>query len=214
MTFLKRFMLFFDFILPFPLFAAMFYLWYLRVGHNWFFASFVLVLPLVWGYVVPGIGTNILKMWRFEGRWKMGNYHIHHGFMYAGPLALILYCTFGAGPVSTLQAITIILCTAAAQGFFSSQHDVMAIKAGHLFIDNPPARAGKSAEEIVNYLSPFYFFLLGVTYAAACIYAYNKTFSHHWHTFEEFIILLAVGLTLMSVVPSVTSLIILYIKKK
>ncbi|MCP5049899.1 MAG: hypothetical protein GY940_22215, partial [bacterium] len=142
---LKRFMFFFDYILPFPLFFIMLYLWYIRVDHNFMYAAYVLGLPLVWGYIIPGIGTNVLKLWRFEGKWKIGGYYWHHGFMYAGPVAFIIYATFGEGPISTSQVVTIILCTASAQGLFSSQHDILAVKAGSLIIDNPPARAGKSA---------------------------------------------------------------------
>ncbi|UCH93604.1 MAG: hypothetical protein JSV88_25495 [Candidatus Aminicenantes bacterium] len=130
MNFLRKFVFFFDFILPFPLLVIMPYLWYIRVEHNLLFALYVLILPMLWGYIVPGIGTNVLKLWWFKGKWLVGNYYLHHGIMYAGPMALLLYVTFGEGPVSTTQAITIILCTAGMQGLLSSQHDILAIKAG------------------------------------------------------------------------------------
>jgi len=214
MNFSKKVVFFIDFILPFPLLVLMPYLWYIRVEHNLRFALYVLILPLLWGYIVPGIGTNVLKLWRFKGKWLIGNYYLHHGIMYAGPMALLLYVTFGIGPVSTVQSITIILCTASMQAFFSSQHDILAVKAGSLIIDNPPARARKSADEIVNYLNPLYFFLLGGSYAAGCIFAYNKIVVEQAHAAGEFILLLLVGLGLMGIVPSVPSLAILKIREK
>jgi hypothetical protein len=214
MNAVKRFIFFFDYILPFPLLGIMPYLWYIRVDRSLLFALYVIVLPMVWGYVIPGIGTNLLKMWWFKGRWMVGKYYWHHGIMYAGPMALLLYVTFGAGPVSAVQSITIILCTAGMQGLLSSQHDILAVKTGSLILDNPPARAGKSAEEIVNYLSPFYFFLLGGSYAAGCIFAYNKLVVEQAHTAGEFILLLLVGLGLMGLVPGIPSLVILKIREK
>lgn len=214
MNFLKRFMFFFDYVLPFPLFVLMFYLWYLRAGHNPLFACYVLVLPLLFGYIVPGVGTNILKLWRFTGKWMIGSYYWHHGFIYAGPLALILYITFGCGPVSTLQAVTIILCNGGMQGLLSFQHDTMAVKVGALIIDNPPAKQGKSAEEIVNYLNTLFFFLLGASYAGACIYAYGRMTQERVVTVGEFAWLLLVGLALIGIVPSVPTLLIFYHRKK
>jgi len=214
LNFTKKFLFFFDHILPFPLMFIMFYLWYRRFDGNGWMASFVLALPFVWGYVVPGIGTNLLKLWRFEGKGRIGNFYWHHGFMYAGPLALLLYTTFGDGPVSTTQIITIILCTGGMQGLLSSQHDIMAVKAGTLIIDNPPGRAGKSAEEIVNYMSPLYFFLLGSMYASGCIYAYGFFVTGKMQTAGGFSYLLLVGLTLMAVVPSVPYLLAIALHNK
>lgn len=214
MNFLKKFMFFVDYILPFPLLVIMLYLWYIRVDNNLLFAAYVLVLPLVWGYAVPGIGTNFLKLWRFKGKWLVGNFFLHHGFMFAGPMALLLYVTFGEGPVSTTQVITIILCTAGMQGLLSSQHDLLAVKAGCLIIDNPPARQGKSPEEIVNYLNPLYFFLLGGSYAAACVYAYHKIVTEQWQTAGEFFRLILVGLGIMSIIPSLPTYIILKIRTR
>jgi len=209
---MRKFMFFFDYILPFPLFGIMLYLWYIRVG-DLLFASYVLALPLLWGYIVPGIGTNVLKLWRFEGKWRVGNFYYHHGVMYAGPMALIMYITFGSGPVSMTRVVTVILCTAGMQGFLSGQHDVYAVKSGHLFIDNPPAREGKSPEEIVNYYNPKYFFLLGGMFGGSCVYAYQKIVIEQVHTGSWYCLLLVIGLGLMGVIPSVPFLVHMKIKR-
>jgi hypothetical protein len=208
MNFLKKFVFFFDYILPFPLLVIMPYLWYIRVNHNLLFAIYVLALPLLWGYIVPGVGTNVLKLWWFKGKWVVGNYYLHHGIMYAGPLSLLLYVTFGDGPVSTVQSITIILCTGGMQGLLSSQHDILAIKAGTMVMDNPPAREGKSPEEIVNYCSPLAFFLIGGSYGASCVFAYGKLVVEQVHTASMFCFLLLFGVIIMGLIPSIPYLLL------
>lgn len=214
MKFWKRFLFFFDFILPFPLFPLMLYLWYLRTDGNFLFALYVLLLPLLWGYIFPGVGTNLLHLWRFRGGFLIGRYYIHHGIMYAGPLALLLYATYGAGPGSLGQAITIVFTTAGVQGFFSCQHDIQAVRCGTLEIENRPAREGKSAEEIVNYFSPITFFLIGATYAISAILAHHLLVLTPNASVGEFMQAIFYGLLLMTGVPAIPWLALSSISKE
>ena len=66
------------------------------------FTAYVTLLAIAFGYVVPGIGTNVLKRWRFHGPLRMGNYYVHHGFIWAAnlsPALLIAFLgTLGAKP--------------------------------------------------------------------------------------------------------------------
>jgi len=73
-------------------FPILLWLWYQKEGTA--FAILVMGLPFVFGYVVPGIGTNVLKMWRFRDRWVIGNYFIHHGFIYASTMGLVMLLAF------------------------------------------------------------------------------------------------------------------------
>lgn len=83
-----------DFYLPFPLTALMFWLWWARTGSA-AFAAYTTAAGLIFGYLVPGIGTNLLGLWKFSGPWKLGSYYLHHGFLYAPYLSLVLYGCFG-----------------------------------------------------------------------------------------------------------------------
>jgi hypothetical protein len=85
----KRYILLIDFILPVPMTVFMLWAWYKRCG-SWWFAAYMLLLGCAFGYIIPGIGTNVLKLWRFHGPFKIGNYFIHHGLMYAPYLAFSL----------------------------------------------------------------------------------------------------------------------------
>jgi len=65
----------------------MYYIWRQRTGSA-LFSVYVLTLGVLFGYIFPGIGTNVLHLWKFNGPLRMKNYFLHHGFMYAPYLAL------------------------------------------------------------------------------------------------------------------------------
>ena len=62
----KAFLFWGNYIYPFIAFPLLTWLWYRETGP--YFATLVMGLPVVYGYVIPGIGTNILKKWHFRGR--------------------------------------------------------------------------------------------------------------------------------------------------
>ena len=187
-----------DFILPLPLTGLMIYLWFIRT-HNWPFSLFVIILPLLFGYIVPGIGTNILKLWTFKWRFmKMGNYFIHHGFMYAPYLSLSLYITFGYWEhLSIYQALTITIPNAFLQCFLTTWHDYWAVKSGMIEINNRPFREGKSAAEIILDYGPIGYALFGFTFAITCLFAYHYFITLAFYSITLFILLLGFGLFIM-----------------
>jgi hypothetical protein len=162
-----------DFYLPLPLTALMFWLWWARTGSA-AFAAYTIAAGLVFGYLVPGIGTNLLGLWRFSGPWKLGAYYPHHGFLYAPYLSLVLYGCFGVWDTLTVgQAVTSILCMGFAQGLVSSLHDISGIKAGMIRIFNSKSASGSSPEEIVMECGPLGFGLFGAVYALFGVLAYR-----------------------------------------
>jgi hypothetical protein len=187
-----------DFILPLPLTALMLFLWYIRTN-NWLFSLYVLMLPLLFGYIIPGIGTNILKLWAFKWKFmRIGDYFIHHGFMYAPYFALSLYLTFGnAGAISLVQAATIVISNSFLQCFLTTLHDYMGVKSGMIEINNRPFREGKSAAEIILDYGPIGYALFGCTYAISCLAAYQYLFKSLSFPFLTFLLLIILGLLLM-----------------
>jgi hypothetical protein len=169
----KIYIILIDFVLPLPLTAIMWYAWYSRT-QNLYFASYVMLLGICFGYVIPGIGTNLLHLWRFTWGFRIGNYFIHHGFMYAPYFALVLYAMFGQWQrLSAWQVLAIIAGTGFVQSLLSSHHDLCGVRIGMIEINNRPAREGRSAEEIVCDWEPVAFLLFGASYAASCLYGYK-----------------------------------------
>ena len=163
----KAYIILIDFILPLPLTAIMWYAWYART-QSLYFASYVLLLGLCFGYIIPGIGTNVLRLWRFTGPFRIGNYFIHHGFMYAPYFALVLYVMFGQWQRMTAgQAVAISAGSGFVQSLLSSHHDSCGVKIGMIKINTRPARQGKCATEVICDWEPIGFLLFGSSYAAA-----------------------------------------------
>jgi hypothetical protein len=191
-----------DFVLPLPLTVLAFLLW--RSAHGPLYASYVLGLALVWGYVGPGIGTNLLGLWRF--RWpflRVGSYYLHHGFMYAPYMATMLWLTFGAhygasrpGPTGGAVA-AIVVANALVQGFVSTRHDVVGVRAGMIEVSCDESDRGHSAEEIVNAWGPLGFSLIGGGYAAACLFAWDIIVARGRHDGVSLALAWAIGLGLM-----------------
>ena len=188
-----------DFILPLPMTLLMFWLWYLRTQNTWF-AAYTLCLGICFGYVVPGIGTNLLGLWRFLWPFKIGRYFIHHGFMFAPYFSLTFFVCFGSWEtLSAAQAITIVITTAVIQGSVSTLHDITGIKAGMMEIYNAQSRDRKSAEEIVMADGPLGFALFGAAYALFCLIGYHFFVTEMSRSIWLFAGLTAAGTTVMGV---------------
>jgi hypothetical protein len=190
----KTFVRLVDWILPLPLTAAMYLLWRERAGAA--FAGYTIALGLAFGYAVPAIGTNVLGLWRFNGPFRVGDFHLHHGFLYAPYLSLVLYLTWGDWDVLTAgQAATVVVSTGLAQALLSSVHDIQGVKAGAIEIFNARAEEGASAEAIVLDYGPIGFGLFGAAYAGACLCA-NRVLARGAGP-GAFVGLVAGGVTLM-----------------
>lgn len=164
------------YVLPVPIFILMAFLWRHLVP-NFYFIAFILGLPVLYGYLVPGIATNLLRRWRFRGRFLLGRYYAHHGFLYGSKMTFLLYWAFillprgerlGGMQIAAILLMNGLMC--AAVFWFG---DIQLVKAGMVEIDSKPARAGRSPEEIVTLYAPWCFFLIGASYAAGAVLAYN-----------------------------------------
>lgn len=182
-------------IFPFLALPILVWFWH-RVG-GIAFALLVLGLPFLFGYIAPGIGTNILKMWRFRDSWTMGNYFIHHGFIYASTLGLVMALAFF--PTANRDWLTFfgnMLRGAAILGFVGWTHDLLAIREGLMEVYNEPWKRGAEPEVIVSQYAPLCFSLLGAVYAGIVTIGYKtivldqNVYSLWW--------LFPLGLTVMS----------------
>ncbi len=190
--------------LPLPLTALMYFLWLMWSGDR-AFTLYVLLLPIAYGYVVPGIATNLLHKWRFKGPWLIGRYYAHHGFLYAANMSpLLLLCFLGTPqtPPSPATLARILLCTAVLNAFVYWIHDILLVRHGMVEIDNRPSREGRSPEEIVTHYAPFCFFLIGLSYAAAALLGFEAFVIRHQTDAPSIAWVSLVGFGLMLILPS------------
>jgi hypothetical protein len=130
-------------------------------------------LPLIFGYVVPCIGTRILKMWRFRDSWMIGDYYVHHGFIYSSGLSLGLY--LGIVPIQNGGAWTTlftIVRAAAIIGFVGWWHDLIAIRQGILEVHNRSWKEGAPPEVIATKYAPLCFAMIGAAYAVMALWGH------------------------------------------
>lgn len=202
---MKTIMAVWVYFLPLPM-CGLFFLYWRNVTESLLFALFAIALPTLYGYIIPGIATNVMKKWRFRGKMLLGNYYIHHGFKYASNINLCFFLAFGDAylkPVpSAHQYLTIALCAAFIQGFLIWIHDTHCIKLGMLEIDNIFSRKHRSAEEISFQYAPLTFFLIGLTFAISTLYAYQVLVVEGRETWQVFGYCLVTGFVLMATVPS------------
>jgi hypothetical protein len=165
----------------------------------------VTLLAVVYGYLVPGIGTNILKKWRFHGPGRVGNYYMHHGFIWASHLSPALFLSFLGtpdGPLGYGTILRVLLATGAIHAFKGWVYDIGLLKHGFTEITCVPRLIGKSPEEVAGHYAPVCFFLVGLTYALGSLVAYHyfvvlqrpDALSHVWAW--------SVGVVAMVAVPS------------
>jgi len=195
----RAYLILIDFVLPLPLTALMLFLWYRRTGSG-LFAIYVLTLGVLFGYIYPGIATNVLHLWKFNGPLRVKNYYLHHGFMYAPYLALVFYIAFAPGtPLTWGNIVRIVLCGAFIQCVVSCHHDVCGVSSGMIEMNNTAARLKLSPMEIVTSWGVVGFGLIGASFAGSCLIAYRIIVLRAISDVRTFALLLLMGLAIMGV---------------
>ncbi len=195
---------FWVYVLPLPLFAAMCWAWE-AWSQDRALTLYVMLLPLFYGYVAPGIATNLLHKWRFKGPWVVGSYYAHHGFMYAANMSPLLLVSFLGTPREALAwptMVRVLLCTGALHGFVLWIHDILMVRHGMVEIYSSPAADRRGPEAIVTRYAPLCFFLIGLTYAAASLLAFQTFTVRHQTDPASVIQVSLVGIALLFSIPS------------
>lgn len=143
------------------------YAWWRTSGGLWSFVAVVMGVPVVFGYLMPGIMTHVVKRWRFTTGPRVGSYYVHHGFIYGSKLALVLFLVVRsvATVTSALDVASVVLVTGAATAFGGWFHDVNAVRAGKIAIDGGP--------DALATFAPASYFAMGATYAGVVLAAHR-----------------------------------------
>jgi hypothetical protein len=153
------------FLFPAIGFPLIGYAWWLASAKSWAFVAVVMGLPVVFGYVMPGVAVHVAKRWRFTSGPRVGSYYVHHGFVYGSKLAFALLVVVRS--VATIDvwwhAGAIVLVTGAVTAFGGWFHDVHAVRAGRIEVDG-------GIEALSTFAPPSYF-SMGATYAAVALAA-------------------------------------------
>ena len=130
------------------------WLWF-REYRDWRLALAAWLLPIVWAYVVPAVGTNVLQVWEFDVRLKLGRFRPHHGFVFGSATATIAWALHGfPWPLLALVLFAI-----------NYAYDVVALRSGILHVYNQPWAEGRGATSIAADYAPWFFGGFGAIYA-------------------------------------------------
>lgn len=163
----KRLLEWYQYVAPAVLAPLSFWLWWQRYDGDVWLVLTAWLLPILYAYIVPGVGTNVLKVWEFDTGLRLGRFRPHHGFVFGSATATIAWLVHGAAADGWQDIVRLSIVFASVLGFWNLLYDVRAIEAKHLRVYNQPWADGKDAEAIAMDYAPWFFAGFGAIYGAA-----------------------------------------------
>jgi hypothetical protein len=149
------------------------WLWWRHYDGHAALAAIAFLVPVAHAYIVPGVGTNLLRVWEFDTRLRLGRFRPHHGFVFGSATAMLLLPAMGA-PAAHPTALDMILSGAAAAFILAAVnliYDAAAIRAGILKVYNQPWADGHGSWSIASDYAPWFFGGFGFIFAAGLKFA-------------------------------------------
>lgn len=162
----KRLFEWYQYVAPTVLAPLSFYLWWRTYGGDIWLTLIAWLIPVLYAYIVPGVGTNILKVWEFDTGFRLGRFRPHHGFVFGSATATIAWaCHAGVadGLGDILRTSFVFACVL---GFLNIIYDVKALDSGILRVYNQPWADGKGSAAVALDYGPWFFAGFGLVYGA------------------------------------------------
>jgi len=125
------------------------------------------LVPVLYAYIVPAVGTNVLRVWEFDTRVRIGRFRPQHGFVFGSATAALAWLCHGepatdwTGVARTSAWLGVVL------GSVNVIYDVKLLESGVLRVYNQPWAEGRGSAEIVLDYAPWFFGAFGAVYGAA-----------------------------------------------
>jgi hypothetical protein len=163
----KRYLELYQYIAPAILAPLSFWLWWRTYHADPWLTLMAWLTPIVFAYVVPGIGTNVLKVWEFDTRLRLGRFRPHHGFVFGSATATIAWLCHAGPAQDGFDVLRTAFVLASVLGFWNLLYDIRALEAGILRVYNQPWADGRGPEAIAIDYAPWFFAGFGAVYGAA-----------------------------------------------
>lgn len=142
------------------------YLWW-NEYRNWPQSLVAWLIPILWAYIVPAVGTNLCKVWEFSVRWRLGRFRPHHGFVFGSATATIVWLIHGQQAKSIIDILRFAVILCSVLGFWNLIYEILALRAGVLRVYNQPWADGCGEEAIAFDYAPWFFGGFGAAYGLA-----------------------------------------------
>jgi hypothetical protein len=159
----------YQYVVPLVLFPLSYWLWWSRYGYDHRPALFALSIPIVFSYVVPALGTNWLRIWEFNTRWRLGRFRPHHGFLFGTATSLfgLLCLSFPPQSFDFSEVFRAGFVMGSVLAFWNWLYDVQAIRVGFLRVYNRAYAEHRGPEAIATEYCPVFFGSFGFCYGIA-----------------------------------------------
>lgn len=154
----------YPYLAPLVLAPLAFWLWLGEYGGNYKLVLVVWGLPILWSYIVPAIGTNVLKVWEFDVRWRLGRFRPQHGFVFGSATAMLAWVVHGAVAQSFVDSLRQAFILASVLGFWNLLYDIKVLELGILRVYNQPWADGKGEAAVAMDYAPWFFAGFGAVY--------------------------------------------------
>ena len=144
-------------------------LWLRRFDGDHLLTLAAVQIPVLFAYVIPGIGTNVLGLWEIRGRWRLGRFRPHHGFVFgsAASLMAVVALPEAAAGLGLWQVGRSAFVVGSVFAFWNWLYDTYAVKAGFLVVYNRPHYEQAGPEAIATDYAPVFFGSFGAVYGAS-----------------------------------------------
>jgi len=122
------------------------------------------LLPVLYAYIVPAVGTNILKVWEFDTRLRLGRFRPHHGFVFGSATSMLAWICHFTPAETVIDIFKFSIVIASVLGFWNVIYDIRAIRSGILKVYNQPWADNQNAEAITLDYAPWFFAGFGLVY--------------------------------------------------
>jgi len=162
----KRLFEWYQYVAPAVLTPLSFALWWKTYGGDIWLTLIAWAIPVLYAYIVPGVGTNILKVWEFDTRFRLGRFRPHHGFVFGSATAMIAWACHAGAADDLGDIIRTSLVFASILGMCNILYDVKALDSGILRVYNQPWADGKDSAAVAMDYGPWFFAGFGLVYGA------------------------------------------------
>jgi hypothetical protein len=173
----KRFFRLYEWLGPLVLTPLAAWLWWIVSGGSPGVVALAVLVPVIHAYVVPAIGTNVLKVWSFGSRVRIGRFRPQHGFVFGSATACItalLFLLLQLGPAWLNQPAAAALVTGTVLLAINWLYDALAIRHGMLAVYNQPWADGARPAAIAADYVIWFFGVFGLIYGGGMRAALDK----------------------------------------